>query len=603
MTTPPLPLHRKLLFAAILATIALVVLLGGLELALRVAGYGHSPHFFRKEKLASGETVWRENRWCTAPFFSPALVRRPQPVRLAEKKAPNTFRVFVLGSSAAMGDPEASFSFARLLEFKLRTTVPDLHIEVINAAVTAINSNLVRDIAEDCAKLEPDIFIVYEGHNEVIGPFGPAGVFAPFLRTEMGVRAAVWLKGMRTAQLFGSLTRSKQAPADWGGMQMFLQQQIAADDPRLGAVRAHFRDNLLAIVAAAKRAGAATLLCTPLTNQRDFAPFLSLHRTGLTAAELAQWDEHYRTGNEALRAGSLAAAETAYRAALAIDDRYAELAFRLGRVALQAGRDDEARPLLARARDLDALRFRTDSSLEQIIREIGTSRADGAFLVDLAPRLAGRSAHEIVGDDLLYEHVHLTFRGAYEVANALSGIVASELYRRKTGAPVGNRGVMLESQQFDLDAARVKLGYNAYEQAMITQEMLSRFGRAPFSGQSDNPLRIKNWERRAELASQLLARPEATAALTEAAKRAMELAPDDWILARNTGAMLVSRGAAAEALPLLQRAAAWIDDDVDTLVALALAHRALGHAAEADATFAKIRQLEPNHPALATTKR
>ena len=62
--------------------------------------------------------------------------------------------------------------------------------------------------------------------------------------------------------------------------------------------------------------------------------------------------------------------------------------------------------------------------------------------------------------------------------------------------------------------------------------------------------------------------------------------------------MLVSRQQAAEALPLLERATRWIDDDVDTLVALGWAHQALGHTAGAEAAFAKARALEPNYPNL-----
>jgi len=49
---------------------------------------------------------------------------------------------------------------------------------------------------------------------------------------------------------------------------------------------------------------------------------------------------------------------------------------------------------------------------------------------------------------------------------------------------------------------------------------------------------------------------------------------------------------------LLERAAASIDDDIDTLVPLGWAQRELGHAAEANAVFARARQLEPNYPGL-----
>ena len=44
------------------------------------------------------------------------------PVRLPAKKAPGTIRNFILGSSAAMGDPEPSCSLARVLDVMLRTS-------------------------------------------------------------------------------------------------------------------------------------------------------------------------------------------------------------------------------------------------------------------------------------------------------------------------------------------------------------------------------------------------------------------------------------------------------------------------------------------------
>lgn len=605
MPDPVLPLRRKLLYAAVLAAVALVLLLGGLEAGLRLAGYGYSPHFARRMTLPGGETVWRENRWCTAPFFSPELVRRPQPFRLPAKKAPGTCRIFVLGSSAAMGDPEASFSLARVLEAMLRAAYPAQRFEVVNAGITAINSHLVRNIAEDCARLEPDLFVVYEGHNEVIGPFGPSGVFTPFLRNEAAIRAAVWLKGTRTGQLIAAAGRAltrRGGPAEWGGMQMFLQQQIPADDPRLAAVRAHFRANLLAIAAAGRRVGADTLVCTVLTNQRDFAPFLSQHRPGLTADELARWQAGLDAAEKAQRAGDLPATEAGYRAAYAIDDRHAEEVFRFGRLALQQGRDTDARDLLQRAQDLDTLRFRTDSQLNQVVRDLAgpfdklrapsLSRSTPSVeVVDLAQTLAARSPHGIPGDDLLYEHVHLNFRGTYEAARELFAHVTADLAKRGLVPKAA-------SVPFDYDEARVRLGYNAYEQAMISLELLNRFRAAPFTAQADDAIRVQTWERRANAATALLDRPEALPALLQLARGAIALAPEDWILARNTGAMLVSRGAPAEALPFLERAAAWIDDDIDTLVALGRAHEALGHTKEAEAVFAKARQLEPNYPGL-----
>lgn len=591
----PLSLRRKLLYAAILASVAAGLLLGGLELGLRLTGYGYSPHFARRATAADGTAIWRDNRWCTAPFFSPALVRRPLPFRLPDRKAPGTYRIFVLGSSAAMGDPEPSFSFARVLASMLRAAYPKNRFEVVNAAITAINSHVDRGIAGDCARLQPDLFVVYEGHNEVIGPFGPSGVFTPFLRGELAIRTAVALKSSRTGQLIAAAGRALAgqhgAPADWGGMQMFLQQEIPADDPRLDAVRAHFRANLLAIAAVAHRAGAHTLVCTVLTNQRDFAPFASLHRPGLSPADLASWQAHMAAAGKAQQAGDLAGAEAEFRTALALDDRYAETVFRLGQLALATGRDDEARPLLQRALDLDALRFRTDSTLNQTIRDLGTTGAPGLDVVDLATSLAARCPHGIPGDGLLYEHVHLTLRGAYEVASELFPRVAADLVRRGLVERVA-------AVPFDYGEARLRLGFTTYEQGMITQELLARFRAAPFTNQSDDGLRVQLFERRAAAAASILERPDALPALKEIYRQALALAPDDWILARNAGAMFVARHDPADAVPLLERAAAWIDDDVDTWVALGWAHRALGATAASEAAFARARQLEPRYPGL-----
>lgn len=541
--------RRHWLFLAVFTVAVPTLLLAGLELGLRLAGFGHSPHFFRQAKTAGGETVWRENRDFTAPFFGEALVRRPQPVRLPLRKAPRTYRIFVLGSSAAMGDPEPAFSLARVLEAQLRHACPQLRFEVVNTAVTAINSHLVRGIAADCAQLEPDLFIVYEGHNEVIGPFGPAGVFAPFLRGAAAVRATVWLKGTRLAQLAARLGRGAGAPENWGGMEMFLRQQLSANDPRLDTVRAHFRANLAAIADAARQAGATTFLCTTVANQRDFAPFLS---------------------------GPDGEAEKTYQA---------------GRRALDAGRDPEARDLLQHALDLDPLRFRADSRLNRIVRALGATGRPQLEVVDVAAALAAKSPHGIPGNEFLHEHVHLNLRGTHEVALTLLPPIVLDLKKRGlVSAPAPD--------PLGLDEVSFRLGYHTHEQAMIALELANRFSKPPFTGQSDHAARLAAWRRRAAAAQALLARPDATAALRELGRRAVAAAPDDWLLARNTGAMLVARQQPTEALPLLQRAAAWIDDDVDTLVALGWAHRALGQTAEADAAFAQARALVPDYPNL-----
>ena len=78
-----------------------------------------------------------------------------------------------------------------------------------------------------------------------------------------------------------------------------------------------------------------------------------------------------------------------YEAAARIDDRFAELQFRLGRCLAAEGRSAEARERFVLARDLDALRFRADSRINAIIREVAAEQeAAGVRVVDAEQALA-----------------------------------------------------------------------------------------------------------------------------------------------------------------------------------------------------------------------
>jgi tetratricopeptide (TPR) repeat protein len=587
----------KLLLGCTVALGLFGLLLGGLELGLRLCGYGHSPHFARTEKAADG-TVWlRENRWVTAPFFAPEIIRRPQPFRIPAAKAPGTYRVFVLGSSAAMGDPEASFSLARVLDVLLREAHPEIRFEIVNAGITAINSTVVRGIAADCAALQPDLFIVYEGNNEVIGPFGPGTVFAPFLGSPAAVRASVAVRRSRTGQLLAATARSfgrdRAAPADWGGMGMFLRHGIAAGDPRLAATRELFRENLAAIADSGRSAGATVFLCTVATNRREFAPFLSLHRPALDAAALARWQSAFDAGLAALGAGNPRAAVEQFRVAAAIDDRHAETAYLLGRALLETGDAENGRANLQRALDLDALRFRTDSQLNAVVRSFAATPGDGLRVIDLARAADSASPGGVTGDELLYEHVHLNIRGTYLLARELCGPIEEDLRRRglvraETPAPTWA----------ELPLVRDRLAYTVYEQGLIVRELLARFAKPPFSAQRDNDARLSRYRTMDRTVSLLLQQPETRADLARRYAAARAARPDDWVLGRNAGMALVATGQPAEGLPLLEQAVAAIPDDPDTLFALAQAHRALSEASKADAVFARLRSLEPRYPGL-----
>jgi len=597
MTAPRSSWPKKAVLGLVFALVLGGIALGGLEVCLRLAGYGHAPGFWRVEKDPAGHSWIRENWWVTAPFFAPELMRRPQPFRLEEKKAPDTYRIFVFGSSAAMGDPEPSFSIARALEAMLRAAYPKLHFEVINAGVTAINSHVVRGIADDCAKLEPDLFVVYEGNNEVIGPFGPGTVFTPVLRSPVAVRAAVYLRGLRVGQALTALARRSKktsgATEDWGGMQMFLQHQISADDPRLTTTEQMFEANLRSIAAAGKNAGAAVILATVLTNQRDFAPFQSRHRSDLDSSQLAQWTTELDAGIADTTTANWDSAERHLRAAIALDEGFAETHFRLARVLLRSGRPAEAKGEFQRALDLDVLRFRTDSRLNETIRRVASTAGDPVELVDLVKAAEAQTPGGILGDEMLYEHVHLSFRGTYIAAKELFRAVTNDLHRR---GRISNQETSAEL--LTADQVRGLLAFTTYEQAMIGKEMLARLKRPPFTSQSNNDERVAGYARRDAHAAELLARPESATAIFSVYEQAIASHPDDWVLHRNYGMALVAMKRAEPAKIQLLKALEVIPDDPDTLYALILAHQQLDEKTEATRRTEELRKLAPNFPGL-----
>ena len=112
-------------------------------------------------------------------------------------KPAGTVRIFVLGESAAMGTPDPAFNFGRILDVMLREQYPGVQFEVVNGAITAINSYAVLEIARDCAARQPDLFVVYMGNNEVIGPYGPGTVFHRWSPSLSVIRASLWVKSTR----------------------------------------------------------------------------------------------------------------------------------------------------------------------------------------------------------------------------------------------------------------------------------------------------------------------------------------------------------------------------------------------------------------------
>src|SRR5580658_7666428 len=169
---------RKWMYRLMALVLLPLLILGTLEGALRLFGYGYPTSFFLPATI-NGQDFYVSNDRFGCRFFPPALARTPVPVRMAAQKPAHTYRIFVFGESAALGDPDPTFGAWRYLQVLLRERFPGTDFEVVCVAMTAINSHAILPIARDCARHEGDLWILYIGNNEMVGPFGAASVFGP----------------------------------------------------------------------------------------------------------------------------------------------------------------------------------------------------------------------------------------------------------------------------------------------------------------------------------------------------------------------------------------------------------------------------------------
>ena len=496
---------RRWTFPLIAAVLVPVVLLGALEAALRVAGGGRPSSFFLRfgdRYVSNPRFGWR--------FFPVALARTPLPLAFPAPKPPGTFRLFVLGESAAMGIPEPAFGFSRALELLLEESHPGIDVEMINTAMTAINSHVIREIAREFDRYEPDLFLIYMGNNEVVGPFGPGTVFTRGAPSLPLVRARLIVQRTRIGQLAERAAR-RIAPrpaqaAQWRGMEMMTDRHIAADDPRLEQTYRSFERNLDAILDAAESAGVPAVVSTVATNLQDSPPFASLHGRDANDADL-----HYQ----------------------------------LGVTATEAGRAADASRSLSRARDLDLLRFRADARINETIRAVAGRRAQrGVVLVD-AERAFADASGGVPGDDLFWEHVHLNEAGNELLARAFHDAVAPVMptpsgRAAPAGGTGGTGGTLTRAQIAE------RLALTDWDRHRMAAGILDMMRRPPFTAQAGHDARIERGRR--EVASARAAARAGLALAETTYRAAIGRRPKDPMLRVRFATLLRERGSFGEAV-------------------------------------------------------
>jgi tetratricopeptide (TPR) repeat protein len=587
---PPLKLGgRPWLFRVIAGIFIPLLFFASLEIGLNLGGYGYPTNFYlgpdaNRKYETNPKFSWR--------YFPPSLARTPIPGFISMKPK-GTIRIFILGDSAAQGFPDHKFGFGQILRVMLQERFPTFQFEIINAAMTAINSHTTRSIAQDCAKHQPDLFLVYMGNNEVIGPFGPGTVFQAWIPNLKIIRMNLWLKSTRTGQLLSSILQSirpgKDAPV-WQGMEMFLRNPITIEDPRLQTVNENLRQNIQDICDAGRKSGAAVILSTVSINLKDCPPFASKHRANIPETILKKWEALYKIGKSLETRGLRHEALGYYDQAAQLDNYFAELRFRMARCLESEGRIEEARKHFQAACDLDVLRFRADSKINQTIRQVASASGSGPiYWVDAEKELAADNVHSqgIAGSNIFYEHVHFNFNGNYRLARLLLDRIEAALPQLRGASKT--KAVLAQQECATL------LAMTPADESDMATTMAETMSRPPFTNQLDNNQRVAELRKLAERGTVIAAMPEAYQNGCKAYEAAIQKSPQDWILHRRFGKFLLKGGDSRKAVLHLEIASRLYPGEPLFYDDLGFAYFLNNRFSDATASFRKAIAMSPQY--------
>jgi tetratricopeptide (TPR) repeat protein len=524
---PPLSAGRKWLFRFLAVFAVPLLLLGGLEIVLRLMGSGFDPHFFKKTTI-DGKDCYIANDDFGRRFFPRSLVRIPSPAIVPAAKSPETFRIFIFGESAALGEPRPNYSAGSFLEVLLAERFPQAKFEIINTGMTAINSHVILPIARECAERQGDLWIIYMGNNEMVGPFGAATVFGMRAPPVWLVRARLELQRLRVVQLvldLGEQLHKKSASTGWQGMEMFLHSQLSPSDPRKQKVYRNFKENLEDILKAGHDSGAKIILSTMAVNLKDCPPFGSVTGDSLPEASRASYEKLCRSGATATAEGRFADAQTDFQQATEICPTAAEAQFDLATCWLRLTNAAAARLHFQSAVDTDTLPFRSDSKINATIREAARRFGpESLTLCDAAEMLGKNQPNGIPGDEIFYEHVHFNPNGNYALA-----LEWAEAVEKQMPATLKRGARTAWDSQTECEQL---VGLTDWNRVSTLEMILRRVSNPPFSGQSGNAQHVARVQSEIdELRRRLTS--SAAAEAQEVYLRALRRAPENYRLHEN----------------------------------------------------------------------
>jgi tetratricopeptide (TPR) repeat protein len=410
---------RKLLAFRLIAVLLPILLVAAIELSLRLYGFGgYAPMFRKLGPVKGGNLVVAEQGGAQSWFFANSdRAGTSEQYTFVDPKPTNTVRVVLVGESAIQGYPQPRHLCASaFLQLMLQDAWPDRRVEVINIGTTAIASFPVLEIMTEALDYEPDLVVVYTGHNEFFGTYGVASVGHAGSRPWM-LKTTRWLNSLAIVQALRKARHRQDSAQDRTLMEEMMERTyVGPDDWRRRAAANTLYQNVAQMIRRCEALGAGVLICTPPTNERGLAP-IGVDKLDRLPSETRQEVIALLSTAEAERRARPALAIPALQRILQLDPTHARAHYLLGQALTDQARHSEALAQYVAARDLDTMPWRAPSqSLKAILR---AAQEQNAPICDLVQVFRTNSPGQAIGWELMDDHVHPTLRGQALIAEAI----------------------------------------------------------------------------------------------------------------------------------------------------------------------------------------
>jgi tetratricopeptide (TPR) repeat protein len=391
-----MPKSKRLVFNLIITLIPLLFVIF-FELILRVVGYGDNLNLFINHPDKDYKEYRIVNPIVGKKYFQKFEYSSPARDIFLKKKPKDCFRVFVVGSSSVIGFPyDNNLMFSRILHEKLMEAYPGKKIEMVNTAITAINSFTFLDYIPQILREEPDAILFYEGHNEFYGAFG-VGSNEAATHNPLLINIHLKMMNLRVYQLTrniisGVAARFSKVNTAAEKRGTLMTRIVKNADITYGSETykkgiGYFEKNIGLILAMAKSKNVPVFISEVVGNIHDMKPFKSIGIDKLKPAI-----DYFEAAQQFEKQGNYSKAKENY----------------------------------ILARDYDCIRFRASSDITTIIHNQAAKY--GAHLVPSLELFEANSPNGMVGFNLITEHLHPNIEGYFLLAESFyNSLISSKL--------------------------------------------------------------------------------------------------------------------------------------------------------------------------------